>query len=437
MKYPIIIVLLALSALAQQAPPKHGDRAAKRDATNRLAHLDNPDILVLPGLLADRSNKRVDLQIESTGLGGNEACEYLLVGSDSDHAYEALLWSFAAPPDIHKALTFIGMEAGSPFDPSNLRYWAKGERIIPSLIIDTKPIPIETFLLNTDTGQTLPQQGFIFCGSGLIAHPARPILPLYNEPASICDIPRQASQGEVYESHIVNPDKPLPPHQLHTLRLVPEYQDDTRRVKELSLAISHSTFRLSDSQGAPVNSDLTLEAVLNHFFELIKAGHTPYVSVSFDAAMPLGKIKPFAAMLAKIDRDQAIHIEPPAIGQLYYKAFLPSPHWRDAAERIQQPWELHLVPKDDALTATLVYHELHWQPGQSNPNIKPHRHPIASPSAIRAPIDDQAARLTRASKRLPPSVLIIYAPAGLPYAELLQYLPPIQRTHKAIHIFVE
>jgi hypothetical protein len=127
---PLLIPLLGLTTFAQQPGlndrPKLGDQVAARDTANGLTHADNPDILVLPGLVADRRGKHVDLMIESTGLGANEACEYLLVGPGSDHAYEALLWSFASPADIHTALRFIGMPTGSPFDPSSLRYWSKG-----------------------------------------------------------------------------------------------------------------------------------------------------------------------------------------------------------------------------------------------------------------------------------------------------------------------
>jgi hypothetical protein len=457
----VAVLLLGVGIITAQAPngadprgqPKHAERVAKQDAANRVTYQGKPDVLVLPGLVANRVTKRVEVTVESTGLGGGEACEYLVIGADGDHGYEALLWSYAKPSDVHKALEFIDIEAGAPYNPGELRFWAKGERVIASIIEpeSDSPARIESFVVNGEAGKPLRHEGFVFCGSLVMPDqstrgvqryladqlPSRSILPAYNEPASVCDVTYRASKGEVYQSHVVNPKTVMPPNQLATLRLEPEYTDGKRRVVDLRLAIGRSGFRLSDVKGKSLNQAPGLDAVLNSCFELMKDGRTPYISLALAADLQLGRIPPLAQMIAKIDVDAAIRIEPPASGQLYYKAFLPDPRWREVSKRISQPWELHLEHVDGNVAATMVYHTFTWKPGELEPDVTKQRHVVADTAAIRRLLDEQLAALKKRGKRLPPAALIVFAPADLAYGELMRFVGPLQSTHPAMYVFLQ
>ena len=101
----------------------------------------------------------------------------MIIDQDSSHGYEAMLWSFAAPSAVHRALVFIGMKPGAPRDPNALRFTPKGERVNVSILIDGKPTPIEHLILDTQTGKTLPEEGWVFTGSRLIKDPADPASP--------------------------------------------------------------------------------------------------------------------------------------------------------------------------------------------------------------------------------------------------------------------
>ena len=106
----------ALAASAAQAKLRK-----KKRAEHRKAYEGNSDVLVLPGLVADRKERKVDILVEATGLAGGAVAEFLLVDQSSSHGYEALLWSFAKPSDVHAALLFIGLRPGAPYNPRALR----------------------------------------------------------------------------------------------------------------------------------------------------------------------------------------------------------------------------------------------------------------------------------------------------------------------------
>ena len=93
--------------------PQHAARATAAYGADLTKYDGNDDILVLPGLVADRNNRRVDLMVEATGIEPGTIVEFLLIDADSSKGYEALLWSHARPSAIHRALQFIGMKPGN------------------------------------------------------------------------------------------------------------------------------------------------------------------------------------------------------------------------------------------------------------------------------------------------------------------------------------
>ena len=204
----------------QQAHARN--KAAVRAAyTARLKQCgQDPDILVRPGIIANRRLKQVRVQAEATGLSSGVA-EFFLVGQNSSHDYEALALSFAKPGEIQKALMFIGMEPGRPVDHTTLQFWPKGERVLMTFaaaVPDPVPIRVDQLVIDTRTGKPLPQSGLVFTGSREVENEDNPgqvlyfadvrdpmsVAATYNEPESVLDVPRIAPQGEVYESYLVN-----------------------------------------------------------------------------------------------------------------------------------------------------------------------------------------------------------------------------------------
>ena len=457
------------------ARPRSGDRVKKLHDANLARYKASPDMLVLPGLLANRKKKQIELLAESTGLAGNGTAEFLLVDQSSSHGYEALLWSLAKPSDVHAALVFIGMQPGAPFDPEQLRLWPKGERVYISVApkdgsAGTAPLRIENLILDRKTGQPLPESGFLFTGSikapaprgatGVVytadVYDPKSVASLYNDPGTVLDVPRQANQGEVYETQIVNPEHEFAAGELLTLILEPERKDGGRRVQNLVLDVGLGpatpekappastlgefgrsfSFLLKDSNGKTLGKDPTLEGAVAALAELLKKGSDPYLSVRFDGALKLSDVRKACVILGMIEAGTGIKIEPPPQGHLYYKAFLPDERWRDRESRIAQPWELHLVRNKGGVSGTLILNEEVWADRSPEPKMKVTSFDLSTPKALRTQLDADAERRKLADKRPGLAVLLVFAEPDLPYGELIRFVGPALTTHNTVHVFL-
>ncbi|MST00865.1 MAG: hypothetical protein EXS29_06100 [Pedosphaera sp.] len=123
-----VLVLIASPLPAQEDTLSKPKGHAQNKQLAVRAHEDNlkkfardTNILVRPGLIADRKKRRVEVMVERTALGADAPCEFTVIDETSDHGYEALLLSFAKPSDVHRAIQFIGTEPGGAFDPGSHR----------------------------------------------------------------------------------------------------------------------------------------------------------------------------------------------------------------------------------------------------------------------------------------------------------------------------
>jgi len=381
------------AAAPRSLPPQYGEAAKHAAQANSayqsdLARYKGADhVLVLPGLVADRRSKRIELLAEATGLESGQVVEFLLIDAAGAKGYEALFWSHARPSDVHRALKFIGMGPGRPFDPGKLCFWAKGERVIVWVAPEADsahaadpaaPTRIERLIVGHNTGKPLPETGFVFTGSFTLEPPAgetagayaadvlepKSVLSIYNDPTTVLDVPRRAFQHAVYGSQVVGPEYRFAKHELVRIVLEPEYKDGRRRVADLTLLVraaepfapagadsprpagpvAGAEFLLTDTSGKPLAQRPQLVAVVEVFERLIRRGCDPYVSVCFDPALTLAQVQQVCRLLGAIDKEQGIRIEPPPPGQLYYEAFLPDVGLLDRESRLVDPWELHLTP---------------------------------------------------------------------------------------------
>lgn len=435
----------------------------------------SPDVLVLPGLVANRKTKQVELLAESTGLGGNSTAEFLLIDQASGHGYEALFWSYAKPSDVHAALLFVGMQPGAPYDPGQLRFWPKGERVNVSIVdtnrsVGTSPLRIENLILDKKTEKPLAESGLIFTGSirapdpkggtGIVYvadnYDPKSIASLYNEPGTVLDVPWQADKGAVYGAQVVNPEYVYSAGDLMTLILEPERKDGSSRVKNLVMEVGFGavrpgpgdpavklveagrsfTFRVKDTKGNVLGKDVSLEGALAAISELLKTGSEPYLSVCFDGTLTLSDVRRTCVILGVIEAGAGLRFEPPQEGQLYFKAFVPDERWRDADTRIAQPWELHLVREKGIVSGKLVMTEAIWADGNPDPKMKVTSFDVASPKALREQLDADAERRKQGNRSPDLPVLLIFAKGDLTYGELMRFITPALRTHNTVHVFL-
>lgn len=458
------LLLIAAAAHAQDdfegfsMRPTQTDAARARHEQHLAAHRGDPDRLVLPGLVADRKAKTVEVLAEATGLGGGEIIEFLLIDQQSSHGYEAVLWSFAKPSDVHRALEFIGLKAGSPIDPAGGRFWSDGDPVAVSVRLeDHDPFPIEQLVLDNEKQEPLPETGFVFAGSvKLIAdgeaveryaadvYEPKSIASIYNEPGVVLDIPRQATKGEVYGRQVVNPEMELEGGTLVTLVMKEGIAAAERRGRQVQLTVATAEgptglgFRLQETGGELLAESPELAPILEKLVSLHEEGGRSLVTLSFDEALPLTEVVKTCVLLAMTETILGVaRINPAAPGQIYYRAFVPAKLWRDPAGRPTQPWELHLAPNADRIDAQLIRHVPVLAEGEDAPRLEARTYTLSGPADVKDRIETEARERTDDGRAPLPPVLLVYAGPGLTYGQMMTYVSPVLPTHRTVYVFTE
>jgi len=408
----------------------------------------NTNILVLPGLIASRETKTVTFYAESTGLDQRTPIEFFLIGEQSGHDYESVAVALAGPEDIRTGLRFIGMPTGMGTDPGALRFWPRGERV--NVTMDG--VRIESFILNSDTGRSLPAKGLVFTGSTMIDsmdEDGRQVLAAagrdpysiaanYNEPESVLDVPWQAPQESVYNRQSLNSEHLLPRGKLLKVTMEPENKDGKRRVLELDLHLSIQPdtatqslndvlFTVTGAESQPIRKALAIDDMPALFSGFNDEGRDSHVTIHFDDGILIGVIREICVLIRSIDTENGIHVAPPLPDHLYYKAFVPPEGYRKREGRPSQPPELQLSMGKEGTAALLTEIEEIWKDGQVDPELKATAYVISSPEALET-----------ALKKIKDTVpaIIVFAEAGLSYGELMRFVRGAIPTHPMVHVFV-
>ena len=451
-----------------QGHEQNKQRAASAYELNRKKFASDTNVLVRPGLVADKKARRVEVMVERTALGLNAPCEYTVIDETSDHGYEALLLSFAKPSDVHRALQFIGTEPGESFDPGSLRHWPKGESFILSIVrTNEPPLRLEQLLVDRRTGKTLREDGFMFTGSRMLSAPDDPrkkiyaadeyqpksIVALFNSTYSMLEVPYSAAKEAVYQNTAINPEHPLPEGALLTLVIEPANKDGSKRVKNLVLHIEAAKTptnqpatevdrlaslrpQLKDA-GAVLNRDETLISVIQTLAVLDRKKHDYFLSLSFGDNVELGQAQALARILSTIDREQGIRIEPPPGGQLYYRAFTPDRELLDREARLFHPWELALSEKDGQVSGKLLLVQSVWKTNASRSELQFTELPVSGPKSLRKELDAEAERARKSGQRAKAPIIMVFAPPTVGIGQLTKFLAPVLGTHKVIHVYVD
>lgn len=440
--------------------PQMAEKALEQTRKAMEKHKDNKDMLVLPGLTADRKARRVEVLAEPTGLQAEEIVEFLLVDQSSSHGYEAMLWSFAKPSDVHKALEFIGLKPGQPYNPNAMRFWASGDKVMVSVVPGEgdEQVPIERLILNEEENETLPEEGFIFSGSGTVIAKdgsgkksyiadiwdPKSVASVYNEPSAVLDVPRQAAKDALYGKQVVNPEFRLSGGRLVKIIMEPGDTNGVPAALNFELAIGMSadgtnlSFRLTGDEKKPLIEASEMRQVLEKILAMGKDKAAPFVKVLFNDAIKVGDVSKACIPLAMMETMGMMRIEPPAEGGLYYRAFVPEQSWRDPEGRPSQPWELHLKLADGKVKGRMVYNKPVWSNDSIDPTFETKTiDDVPTPEKMKAHLDADAEARKKVEQSALPAVLLVFAGSDVSYGQLMEFLKPVLKTHGTIYIFTE
>lgn len=417
-----------------------------------------PKVLELPFLKADREAREVRIEGRATGIESPTQAEFFLIATNSGHDYEAIVVVKARPSHVHQALEFIGMTPGKPVESKALRFWPRGERVLGEIEWRDGGTPtgalrrvrIEHTVIDTRTGRPLPADGLVFTGStrapaasgtGTVyaADEFEPnsIASAFNLEATVLDIPRRGGQNALYDYQVVNPACTLPREAAVTVILRPEPRTNgVPRVTALDLAIEPpaaegqaAQLRLRAAAGtAKIEHDNTGE-IATSLDAIVASGRDPHLTVRVEPSVPLGSLKTLGSVIADLTDRHSARIEPPAEGQIYYRAFTPDPTFRSRSERPSQPWELRFDrTAGGTWTARLAKVENTREIVTDTPTFKVTEFPADSAAALRKALDDNGPGLP---------VVLVFAPAAMTYGDLMTFLGPVLTTHPVIHLFTD
>jgi len=405
-------------------------RCATRFSENKEAFADEARYLVARGVVADKHTRTVTLDAFTTGVTPNDIAEFFLITENSGHDYEALFMTFATSDAICQAIEFIGVPRGRGVNYDALTFWPKGERLHATAAVgDAAPVPLETFVTFSETGSVLQPNGFVYVGDRrnddgmFIGDEYGPgsVISSYNEPITVLDVPRKAEQAEVYEKYRVSTNVVSQVDVWTKIVLVPEKrpEESPMRVRDVTVMFSPEGVSLNGDEVAPFTTALA------SFQALIASQHDVYITLRWADALSLSQISEFSRVLALLDVDTGIRVEPPESGDPYYQAFMPQEGWRERKNRFSQPCELRF---DADGVATVVAIEEQWLDDAIKPELSIEEIPAVTAETLLGVIQEKKADLP---------VLLIFAPGSLTVGQLRPYIRAVIETHPNIHVFVD
>jgi hypothetical protein len=197
------------------------------------------------------------------------------------------------------------------------------------------------------------------------------------------------------------------------------------------------SFRLKEDGKAPLLEATEPTPVLEKLVAVWNESGAPHVNLHFGDHLPVKDVGMTCLLMAKMASMGMVRIDPPAPGQLFYRAFLPDKVWESHQSRPRQPWELHLQRNGDKLQAELVLYEPVRKENGSVPEFARSSRNLSAPAELRTKLEDKARKSRAAGVVPPPPVLLIHVPPTLLYGEVMSFVRPVQETHRTVFVFLK
>ena len=431
----------AKKALADKLDADFAKRVAECADTNRW--------FFAKGVRADREKGTVEVDAFTTGTQTNSICEFYLITLNSGHDYEAVFQTHAFASDIVRAFEFLGVPAGRPVDYPKMRYWSAGERIAATASVAGGPaVPLGSLAADAATGKSFDAQEFIYLGGTRLADGSLDvdsqgpgsIVPDYNEPQSVFDIPAKAPQSVVYTKTVLSTNAAFEAFLPAVVTFAPEKRDpklSSRRVADDELLFHGDGFRYCTPRAPDCHETLLPPGtppadLVKRLSERVRAEKRDvYLTFKWTPAVTLGALKNAATLLQTLDKDETgIRVDAPPTGFPYYQFILPNEEWRDREKRLSQPCELRFAKAEDgAVSATLVAIAENWEGESLKPTLVPEEIPLDGPLALPGLLKEKTPR------QLP--VVLVFAPSDLAWGDLAPWLGPIVADYPGIRLFLD
>lgn len=281
----------------------------------------------VPAVSCDPAKHTVTFTARSTDCGLDTPLEFLFVGPNSDHDYEALFVTDAPIAEIAAAFAKVGLPTGRAYDGAACRLWPVGTHI-------TIEPALTNLLRQTENGPypALAYTGGARGADGLpVAATNSPnaVFALYNCAQSLLQFDDSLPQSATYGRF--QPAVKIPRGEVRTFTFAWDG------------AVTHTAVTQPILPGKLAEALLTLrEQAKDRALDVL---------CDFSPELTLKEAVASATALKMIDSVR-VKINGVKEGQYFYQAYLPLEKWRDRKERLCQPPEIHL--KGDAVAVTEI-----------------------------------------------------------------------------------
>ena len=448
----LTVLVLATTALAQPKHP-HDDALGALKERNAAEHAApaSADRKVWDYVIADKKAGTVTVMASGSVIKPTDPVEFFLCTTGSGKDYESLAVTPAKPSDIKAAMEFIGLKPGLPIDPEKNRYWPRGQRVTLTFNINGKPTRAEDLVQDTNTKSPIPKSGLVFTGSytrtdeqgktflAADVLDAKPIAPLYNDPAALMDVPRQTVQSVVYGFQKPSAAFAAKAGEAIDLTITAAAGVDaidqwsanilvTRGDKTTGyvlLARAGMTWK-DGSTHAPMEPNLP--RLMARIAEIANGSRDLFTTASVMPGVPVNDVRKLYGVLQSVEADRGVKLEPPADGGLFHRAFFPKAEWRDRATRLGEPWELFLS-RDAAGKIAAKLERAVDNPDRTDgtPKYVVEATAPGNPAAFVQTVNDKASRWSKA--------IFVYPPSDLTYGELMEWVRPVLATYPRVFVF--
>ena len=406
-------------------------------------------VKVWPGVVADAQKREVRLLAEAVGHTVGVTTEFLLVGPQSDRAYEAAAVTVATPGDIVRAVESLGLARGGGVGSRPFRFWPNGERVVATVRrldkTGAKELPLQTLIRDSEPASPLlGEGGLVFTGGRwdgvgaarlCLTDTKMPssVISLYNEPSTIFDLPFQVGQNEVYGRLTVA--EALPYGALLEVVLRPQATKDGKpRVLPLTVTASMQgqefALTCAGADGA-VLKRAGLSEVLSWLRSRDEQGRELFVTLGLDDALPLKRAADVARVFAMLD-GKGIKLDGKTAQGVFPRAFLPQEKWREREGRSPQPFELHIArDASGKVLKKLVFIEEDWNVKGLDPKLTPRDYPFEAWEELPKLIAKTGGPDCKVE------LLFVFAPADMPLGAFMPGVRAVAEQLPLVYAFSE
>lgn len=425
--------------------PVNKDAIAKWQAAQKSAGA----VRVWNGVVADAQKREVRLLAEAVGHAEGVTTEFLLVGPNSDRAYESAAVTIALPGDIARAMEHIGLPRGGGVNSRPFLFWPCGERVQATVrtgggpaadFSKSKALPLQSLVKDTGAEPALGGGGIVFTGGrwrdgACLTDTRQPsaIISLYNEPETIFDVPAQAAQGAVY-GH-VSLAKALPYGEVIEITLAPLPSKDGKPwVKQVNVAVAQEGGEWAVTCTGAGNAVLkkgSLADTLDWMKAEDAAGRELFVSLALSDDLPLAKAADVARVFYMLD-GKGLKLDGRSEGGVYPRAFLPQEKWREREGRTPQPFEVHIAKNADGTFAKkLTFIEEDWTVEGLDPKLTPKDYPFSEWGELPALVKKVGGEDNKVE------LLFVFAPKDSPLKTFMPAIRALEERLPLVYIFGE